>query len=357
MPALEKPPARLPRFVPHLDSGTSPAAQAAAAPGEIAGTGRGAGTFLEPTLYIQAPSPGNPTFPKSNAQAETLERLAHDARNVLASLMLFGDLLAEPGVLSSEHRHLAPQLDSMTRTATHLMEKIVAQAVSCAAPASPTSAAALPVPRPQPLPTVPVTDLAAELRHLLPLLTAIAGPSVKLSIATMPCAGRTRLAVEDLTRILVNLVRNAADAMPRGGHLRITAQYSEGRSFLDVHDAIAFGAPRSVQLSVADTGPGIPAHLRDKVFDFGFTTRNPSPSPQFPAPPRRGLGLSTVRHLVDAAGGTVGLASSAKSGACFEITLPLAGAEDDSITSGTYRTLSNSTFATDSAAKGHLECR
>jgi signal transduction histidine kinase len=307
MPALRKPPARLPRFVPHVGSGVKP--------GAIAGVGQGAGTFLKPTALIPSPKTTQP-------HPESLERLAHDARNVLSSLMLYGDLLTAPGVLTREHNHFAPELISMTRTAAQLMERILDLATSDSILPAPPSSAALPIAAPQPLPTVTVTDLAAELRHLQPLLAAIAGPSVRLSLATMPCAGRTRLAVEDLTRILVNLVRNAADAMPSGGHIRITAQYGEGHSFLDPGSTASFGPPRCVLLSVADNGPGIPAHLRDRVFGFGFTTRPGSnASPELPR--RRGLGLSTVRHLVESAGGAVHLSSAPPPGACFEISMPL----------------------------------
>ena len=342
MPALQKPPAHLPRFVPHVESGAN----------------RAAGAFL-----ASQPSPKS-----TPVRHDNLDRLAHDARNVLSSLMLYGGLLSAPGVLGRNHGHIAPELEGLTRTAVQLLEQILNQAKEQTkgypAP-SPTSheAAALPIAGHTPLPMVPVTDLAAELRHLQPLLAAIAGPAIKLSIATMPCAGRTALAIEDLTRILVNLVRNAADAMPSGGRIRIAAQYGEGHSFLDPENTAPIGPPRSVLLNVVDNGPGILAPLRDQVFDFGFTTRAApaadlsSPGSDWPAPRRRGLGLSIVRHLVESAGGTVRVAPSATSGTHFEMTIPLIDTQRESITSGTCPTLLQSTFTADSATKGRLECR
>ena len=342
MPALQKPPARLPRFVPHVDSGAKPGAGTEA--------GRRAGTFLKPASTALVPSPKTTLL-----RSESLERLAHDARNILSSLMLYSDLLSASGVLGPGHGHFAPELESMTRTAARLMESILEQAL----PSHP-SPATLPIALPAPLPAVPVTDLAAELRHLQPLLAAIASPAVKLSIAAMPCARRTRLAVEDLARILVNLVRNAADAMPSGGHVRITAQYSKDHSFLDSENVIAFGLPRSVLLTVSDSGPGIPAHLQEKVFDIGFTTRTTQSACGRPAPRRRGLGLSTVRHLVESAGGTVRLLPAQTGigtfGASFEISLPLVHPIGETITSGTYPTLFQGANAADSAMKGRLEC-
>lgn len=346
MPALQPTPASLPRFVPHLDSGASHTAYTMMNPGATAGAGWGAGAFGNPAVaFLSSPL-------QTQQRPENLECLAHDVRNILSGLMLYGDLLATPGILNAEHGHLAAELTCMTQAATQLVENILDLALP-----APSPSAAPPIATPQPLPTVPVSDLAAEVCHLQPLLAAIAGPSIKLSIITMPCAGLLRLAVEDLARILVNLVRNAADAMPSGGHVRIVARYCKDHAYLGQPLDGAFTPPHSVLLSIGDNGPGIPAHLRENIFDFGFTTRNPSPSPKFPSPRRRGLGLSTVRHLVESAGGSVALSLGSAPGACFEINLPLVDAADESITSGTYPTQRNSTFATDSAMKGRLECR
>jgi signal transduction histidine kinase len=196
---------------------------------------------------------------------------------------------------------------------------------------------ALPNAIPTSLPAVPVTDAAEELRHLQPLLAAIAGPAIQLSVATMPCAGRTALAVEDLTRILINLVRNSADAIPTGGHIRITAQYDDGFSFLDYNNANdIFGPPRSVVITVADDGPGVPESRREQIFETGYSTRHNHGDDRL-APRRRGLGLSIVRNLVDAAGGTVRLAPQQQRGARFDIQLP--------ITSGMYGASTNTAFA------------
>ena len=108
-----------------------------------------------------------------------------------------------------------------------------------------------------------------------PLLAAIAGPRIELEIEALPCAGRSGLSSEDLTRVLLNLVRNASEAMPEGGKLRITAQYGDGLSFVDVGQ-VPDASPRSVVITVEDSGPGIPEELRERVFTAGFTTRNRS---------------------------------------------------------------------------------
>lgn len=306
MPALAKSPVLLPRTHAFPRSGSA----------------AGAGSFLH----------------ASKTSAETLDGLAHDARNVISGLMLYCELLSTPGVLNKNHGHYAHDLETIVSRANRMLDRIAESAA--ASQPLPASASAS-------LPAIPVTDAAQELRHAQPLLAAIAGPSIKLTIATMPCAGQTALAVEDLTRILVNLVRNAADAMPSGGRIRITAQYGDGASF---HSA----PPTHVILTITDNGPGIPETLRAQIFALGFTTRRQT---AWPSPRRRGLGLSIVRNLVEAAGGSITALSSPGSGARFEIRLPLVSTGPAQVTSGTCANHSQSAFAADAHRKGCIECQ
>ncbi len=71
------------------------------------------------------------------------------------------------------------------------------------------------------LPAVPVANLAAELLANRNLLSALAGPAIALTVDADGGARPVRLTGEDLTRILVNLVKNASEAMPGGGRIHI----------------------------------------------------------------------------------------------------------------------------------------
>jgi signal transduction histidine kinase len=268
--------------------------------------------------------------------------------------MLYRELLAAPGVLAPRHGHYACEIESLAKNAANLIERILERAAAAPSSAASAQTPTRPIASAVPLPIVPVTDAARELRHLQPLLAAIAGPSVRLSIASMPCAGRTALSVEDLTRTLVNLVRNAADAMPSGGSIRITAQYGNGLNFVDrdiESKSNRQNAPRSIIVAVTDNGPGIPASLREQVFDLGFSGHKHTG--RWPAPRRRGLGLSIVRTLVESAGGAVRIAPALTRGTCIEFGLPLY----EPITSGTCPTPLLGAFATDSTGKGCIECK
>lgn len=291
---------------------------------------------------------------------ERFDQLAHDARNVLSALRLYCDLLAEPGVLTTDHGHYAQELQAVTETASRLVERLAAPrriGSRRSAPRghrnlSPDAIANLRKQEPgdlisvaEPWPGDTVDDLGAELRAMRPLLAAIAGPRIDLEIETLPCGGRTWLSKEDLTRVMLNLVRNASEAMPENGKLRITAQYSDGLSFLEAGQ-VPSARPHGVEIAVEDSGPGIDEDLREKIFKAGFTTR--ATGRNWPEIPHRGLGLTIVRRLIEAAGGTVRPCSSPAGGARFELELP--------ITSGMYEIVDNSGLVADSAMKGCIEC-
>ena len=104
-----------------------------------------------------------------------------------------------------------------------------------------------------------------------------------------------------LRPVLLNLMRNAAQAMPGGGTLTIGAE------------SLAEGT----RLTVADTGPGIPAGAEADIFRPFFTTRAKG----------TGLGLAVVQELVAAMGGTLAVASEPGRGATFTVVLPAAEEE------------------------------
>ncbi|MDH3285629.1 MAG: ATP-binding protein [Acidobacteriota bacterium] len=109
--------------------------------------------------------------------------------------------------------------------------------------------------------------------------------------------GRVSLSTARLRQVLLNLALNGLQAMPGGGRLTL-----RGRRLGD-----------SVELTVEDTGSGIPDDLKDKVFDFHFTTRHEG----------SGLGLPICRRLVETSGGTLAFSSEVGRGTRFTIRLPV----------------------------------
>ena len=262
-----------------------------------------------------------PTLREQGGEALALAGIAHDARNLVTALGLCAEMIGQPGILAPRHGHFAGEIRSLAEASARLVQRL----------------SDLPRTSPGKGEEAPVADLAEAVQQMKGLLTAIAGPVTEIQMACLPCRGQLRLTEESLSRILANLVKNAADAMPTGGRIRITTQPGGGAGFLwtlsgdaDTEESAQYlwddaphpaGANHTVLLTVEDTGPGIPTEFLERVFDSGFTTRAASRS--WPESQHHGLGLSIVRELVEAAGGTVRAGNAPLSGARFEIELPL----------------------------------
>ncbi len=109
-------------------------------------------------------------------------------------------------------------------------------------------------------------------------------------------------------QVVHNLVLNAVQAMPEGGLIRISAE-NDGGPFA----AGAVRAPgRRVRVSVADTGPGIPPDLAQRVFDPYFTTKTTG----------SGLGLASAHSIVVRHGGHIAIRSEPGRGATISFDLP-----------------------------------
>ena len=257
---------------------------------------------------------------------ENVAEIAHDARNMVTALDLYCDLLQEPGVLAAPFAHYGGELRLVAAASRRLVEKLVCtnpdDTPESAGPGEPTVNPDLwPVSakktKPQQwknIPAEPIQNLAEELFANRSLLASLAGPTVALTVDAQGGAVAVRMTSEDLTRILVNLVKNAAEAMSAVGRIHISLWESRGEQ----------NTPW-VTLNVEDNGPGLSCGILDKLFEPGKsspTARDVFASGEWPLP-HRGLGLSITRSIVEAAGGTIHAANRDPVGACFQIELPL----------------------------------
>lgn len=105
-----------------------------------------------------------------------------------------------------------------------------------------------------------------------------------------------------IRQALLNLVRNAREAMPEGGDLRVSVRAIE---------------PAAVEIVIEDTGVGIPEDVIGSVFDPFFTTKARG----------TGLGLAVTREIIEAHGGHISCERRAEGGTRFRIWLPRANVE------------------------------
>lgn len=116
---------------------------------------------------------------------------------------------------------------------------------------------------------------------------------------------------------LVNLVVNARDAMPDGGRLEVRAQIVTLRAPRPLADGSSLAPGPYAEITVADTGPGIPPEILRRVTEPFFTTKAPGQG--------SGLGLSMVEGFARQSGGALIIAST-PSGTQMALLLPLAEA-------------------------------
>ncbi len=152
--------------------------------------------------------------------------------------------------------------------------------------------------RPMSVKPVDVNGAVEEALSLIANQVSIQGTTIERALTPLP---PVMADYGQLRQAFVNVAMNACEAMGRGGHLRIASRVVEGE----------------VELTFADTGPGMPAELVNRIFDPFFTTKEKG----------TGLGLSVVYGIVQRHDGTIQVDSVEGQGTTFTFRLPAAPAE------------------------------
>jgi PAS domain S-box-containing protein len=234
---------------------------------------------------------------KMEAMSRLAAGIAHDFRNVLATIRVTAQLLqeasAEVPANPDAEEDLREILDAVDR-GSHLSAQLMELSKSRVAGAQRLS-------------------VTAAVSSLAPMLRRILGNDVVFVEETEEDLPDVVVDVGHLEQILMNLVVNARDAMPEGGRVTVRCR---------LKPVPTDGVP-CVCLEVSDNGPGVPAELRTRVFEPYFTTKEDKGT---------GLGLTNVWTIARSYGGFVGLESEAGRGTTFSVYLPVpeadAGATD-----------------------------
>jgi two-component system, cell cycle sensor histidine kinase and response regulator CckA len=231
---------------------------------------------------------------KMQAVGQLAGGVAHDFNNLLTAINGHCDLLLmRHDVADQEHGDLM-QIRQNANRAAALVRQLLAFS------------------RKQTLrPTViNLQDTLGELTHLLNRLLT---DKVTLRIEHGPDLSLVRVDERQLEQVIMNLVVNARDAMPRGGEVRITSR--NVHLHRDLHrDRAVILRGDYVVVEVADSGHGIPDGKLNKIFEPFYTTKQVGEG--------TGLGLSTAYGIIKQTGGFIFADSPPGQGAIFTIYLP-----------------------------------
>jgi PAS domain S-box-containing protein len=150
----------------------------------------------------------------------------------------------------------------------------------------------------------PPSHSSVELPGLVQRIVAIArkGPkhhSIQIDVRQLaPVPGFTG-DENQMEQVLMNLLLNAQNALPSGGHIEVTLDYND--------------QARIIRMEVKDNGPGIPEEIRKRIFQPFFTTRTDG----------TGLGLATCLKNMQYHGGSIEVQSEVGHGTTFVVTIPL----------------------------------
>jgi len=236
-------------------------------------------------------------------QAERLETvgrlaggLAHDFNNLLTGVLLYCDLL----MASIEPGHRARKYAEEIRKAGMQASALVRQLLSIARPSNS-----------QPK-LLSLNEIAEGMRNLL---VRLVGETVDLNFSLDANLGLVKMDPTQAQQILLNLVLNARDAMPRGGQITVETRNCRIEVLTDFRLASGRAAPLPCALFVVtDNGNGMDAETRAHLFEPFFTTKGSKGT---------GLGLATVHDIVSSNGGLIHVDSAPGEGTRVSVLMPL----------------------------------
>ena len=220
-------------------------------------------------------------FTRDQQMQMMLSGIAHEVRNPLGGIELFAGLLREDLEDDPE------KLENIQRIERELayLKKVVEDFLDFARKRPPSICA------------VDLPSLAAETVELLRPEASDRG--VELEAEPDHQLPRVRCDPEQLRRVLLNLTRNALQATPRGGEVRLVC-------------AVRPGDDEQVTVEVRDNGSGIASENLEQIFTPFFTTREKG----------SGLGLALAKKIVDDNGGELSATSTPGEGSVFSVALP-----------------------------------
>lgn len=218
--------------------------------------------------------------------------IAHDFNNVLAPVLMAVPLLRDQ--LPNEEQVILSNIEKSVKRGAGLVKQILGFARGVTG---------------EPI----VLQPKHLLRDLLSVLRQTFPKTIRIEEDLERELWQIRANATQLHQVLLNLCVNARDAMPEGGVLRLSAHNRE----LDAEKGMKLGGAKPgpyVEFSVEDTGSGIPPELQSRIWEPFFTTKAEGRG--------TGLGLPTVRGIVENHQGAIELSSELGKGTRFRVYFP-----------------------------------
>ena len=204
--------------------------------------------------------------------------IVHDLRNPLAAIFGGAEMMMDGELSETQTRRVTANIYRSSRAIKDMLQELVNVSRGSASHAEPCR-------------LVEVIEAAIEAQS-----SALEQQNIEIRVDVDESI-ELQLERARMERVFLNLLSNAIEAMPLGGRIDIRSRQSEN----------------SVIVSVQDTGPGIPATIREHLFEpFASTNKN-----------GLGLGLALSRQTVRDHGGDLTVGDGGRSGACFLVHLPM----------------------------------
>jgi two-component system cell cycle sensor histidine kinase/response regulator CckA len=242
------------------------------------------------------------------AQAQKMEAvgnlaggIAHDFNNVLTAIIGFSDLLLQTHRPSDPAYRDIKNIQSAANRAASLVKGLLGFSRK----------------QTQQVSVFSLGDLTSD---MLPVLKTQCGEKIELKIHAERDLWYVKADSDQLYQVVLNLVRNARDAMPNGGKLTIRTRNVTERESQKMRDVVGFTPGEYVLIDVADTGTGMSPEVMAKIFEPFFTTKGVGKG--------TGLGLASVYGIVKQSGGFIQPESEIGKGTTFKLFLPRHFVED-----------------------------
>ena len=243
------------------------------------------------------------TFQEHLLQSQKMESIgvlaggiAHDFNNILTAILGHTDLIRRFAVLNEKATRSLNVIEDASRRAGRMISKLLGFARKSKHERTPIN----------------LNDVVYE---TIKLLEQVFKTSVELSVELDNRLPLIQGDVNQMEQVIMNFLVNARDAMPNGGRIVIKTQArAVVKGMPDVPPYVPPG--EYVQISVSDTGTGIPEDIKNKIFEPFFTTKEPGKG--------TGLGLSMVYGAINDHQGYLSVESTLGVGSVFTVFLPAA---------------------------------